>query len=57
MADFSVAFPQNEEIDPERIPDINLLIESILSSMSRLARENMLDPHECEGKLVSSLIV
>ena len=53
MADFSVVFPQNEEIDSDRIPDINLLIEAILSSMSGMARENLLDPHECEGKLVN----
>ena len=55
MADFSVAFPQNEEINPERNPDINLLMESILSTLSGLAGENLLDPHECEGKLVNFL--
>ena len=51
MAHYSVQFPQDEEINPDTIPDINLLMESILSCMSGLARDNLLDPHECEGKI------
>ena len=53
MADYSVLFPENEGIVSERIPDINLLMDSILTSMGEMARENLLDPHDCEGKLVS----
>ena len=51
MADYSVIFPDNEGIVSEQIPDINLLMDSILTSMSELARENLLDPHDCDGKL------
>ena len=52
MADYSVQFPNNEEINPDRIPDINMLMEAMLASMSGLARDDLLDPHECEGKIV-----
>ena len=53
MSDYSVVFPQNDGIEIERIPDINPLMDSILTSMSEMARENLLDPHDCEGKLVN----
>ena len=53
MADYSVVFPDNDGIVSERIPDINLLMDSILTSMTEMAKENLLDPHDCEGKLVS----
>ena len=56
MAHFSVQFPLDEEINPDSIPDINMLMESILASMSGLARDNLLDPHECEGKIVNFCI-
>ena len=56
MADFSIQFPLNEEINPDRIPDINMLMEAILACMSGLARDNLLDPHECEGKIVNVCI-
>ena len=57
MANYSVQFPLDEEINPDSIPDINLLMESILSSMSGLARDNLLDPYECEGKIVNFVLV
>ena len=53
MADYSVVFPQNEEVDSTNIPDINLLMESILASMSGMVKEDLLDQHESEGKFVS----
>ena len=52
MADYTVQFPKNEEIDPDKIPDINMLMEAMLAAMSGLARDDLLDPHECEGKMV-----
>ena len=55
MADYSVAFPQNEEVDSTNIPNINLLIGSILASMSGMVKEDLLDQHESEGKYVSFL--
>ena len=51
MAHYSVQFPQDEEINPDSVPDINLLMESLLSSLSGLARDSQLDPHESEGKI------
>ena len=53
MADFSVQYPENEGIVTERLPNINLLMDSILTSMGEMAREGLLDPHDSEGKLIS----
>ena len=51
MAHYSVQFPQDEDIHPDSVPDINLLMESVLSSLSGLVRDSELDPHESEGKI------
>ena len=52
MADFSVQYPENEGIVTERLPNINLLMDSVITSMSEMARERLLDPHDAEGKLI-----
>ena len=53
MAEFSVQYPDNEGIVTERLPNINLLMDSIINSMVDMAREGLLDPHDTEGKLIS----
>ena len=52
MAEYSVKFPSNEEIQPHKIPDITQLMEALLAAVSGIANEGYLDAHECEGKCV-----
>ena len=52
MAEYSVKFPSNEEIQPHKIPDITQLMEALLAAVSGIANEGFLDAHECEGKCV-----
>ena len=52
MAEYTARFPSNEEIDPNKIPDISLLMEVLLAAVSGIASEGLLDAHECEGKIV-----